>query len=186
MRNFPLSRGTVAGILKGYVGLSAAVYTEVYTGVLHNSSTHLLLSLSLGIPVVCLLSMYFVRPCTPSIEEENSPEEHCHFVFTQFSSVILGVYILVSTVLDDMLGLSTGLTYALFGGMVLLLFAPLAIPVKMTVWRKNRELGSSDQLIWGGDEKSETLIATSASADYASNEVRIMGSRSNWYQVVPS
>jgi len=32
MRNFPLSRGAVAGILKGYSGLSAAVYTEIYTG----------------------------------------------------------------------------------------------------------------------------------------------------------
>nr|POE44997.1 protein nuclear fusion defective 4 [Quercus suber] len=30
MRNFPLSRGTVAGILKGYIGLSAAVYTVIY------------------------------------------------------------------------------------------------------------------------------------------------------------
>jgi Nodulin-like len=186
MRNFPLSRGTVAGILKGWVGLSAAVYTEIYTGVLHNSSTRLLLSLSLGIPVVCLLSMYFVRPCTPSVEEENSSEEHCHFVFTQFSSIILGVYVLVSTVLDDVLRLSTSVTYGLFGGMVLLLFAPLAIPVKMTVWRKKRELGSSDQLNWDDEEKSEPLVATSASADYASDEVRIMGSRSTWYRDVPS
>lgn len=186
MRNFPLSRGTVAGILKGYIGLSAAVYTLVYTGVLHNSSTHLLLSLSLGIPVVCILSMYFVRPCTPLIEEENSSEERCHFVFTQFSSVILGVYLLVSTVLDDVLGLSPSVTYALFGGMVLLLFAPLAIPVKMTVWRKKRELGSSYQLIWDEEEKSEPLIPTSATADYASDEVWILGSKSNWYRDVPS
>ncbi|KAJ3696458.1 hypothetical protein LUZ61_000163 [Rhynchospora tenuis] len=171
MRNFPLSRGTVAGILKGYVGLSAAVYTEVYTGVLHNSSTHLLLSLSLGIPAVCLLSMYFVRPCTPSVEEENSSEERCHFLFTQLASVILGVYLLVSTVLDDVLGLSTSVTYALFGGMVLLLFAPLAIPVKMTLWRKKRELECLDRLVdWSSEEISKPLITTSSSAIYASDE----------------
>ncbi|XP_031385854.1 protein NUCLEAR FUSION DEFECTIVE 4 isoform X2 [Punica granatum] len=30
MRNFPLSRGTVAGLLKGYIGISAAVYTAIY------------------------------------------------------------------------------------------------------------------------------------------------------------
>ncbi|KAL5985600.1 hypothetical protein ACLOJK_027586 [Asimina triloba] len=50
MRNFPLSRGTVAGILKGYVGLSAAVFAEVYTGVLGKSASNLLLFLTLGIP----------------------------------------------------------------------------------------------------------------------------------------
>ncbi|KAJ4817874.1 Major facilitator superfamily protein [Rhynchospora pubera] len=171
MRNFPLSRGTVAGILKGYVGLSAAVYTEVYTGVLHNSATHLLLCLSLGIPAVCFLSMYFVRPCTPSVEEENSSEERCHFLFTQLASVILGVYLLVSTVLDDVLGLSTHVTYALFGGMFFLLFAPLAIPVKMTLWRKKRELGSIDRLVdWSSEEISNLLIATSSSVIYASDE----------------
>jgi hypothetical protein len=31
MRNFPLSRGTVAGLIKGYVAVSAAVYTETFT-----------------------------------------------------------------------------------------------------------------------------------------------------------
>ncbi|KAG6669540.1 hypothetical protein CIPAW_01G251000 [Carya illinoinensis] len=29
MRNFPRSRGTVSGILKGYIGISAAVYTVI-------------------------------------------------------------------------------------------------------------------------------------------------------------
>nr|CAD1824978.1 unnamed protein product [Ananas comosus var. bracteatus] len=37
MRNFPVSRGTVAGILKGYAGLSAAVFTPIYSGLLDSS-----------------------------------------------------------------------------------------------------------------------------------------------------
>ena len=67
MRNFLVSRGTVAGILKGYVGFSAAVVTEVYTMVLKGSASMLLLSFTLGIPVICLALMYYVRPCTPSL-----------------------------------------------------------------------------------------------------------------------
>ena len=43
MRNFPLNRGTVAGILKGYVGISASVYTVIYGVVLKKSPSNLLL-----------------------------------------------------------------------------------------------------------------------------------------------
>lgn len=168
MRNFPLSRGAVAGILKGYVGLSAAVYTVLYTGVLHNSSTKLLLFLTLGIPAICLAMMYFVRPCTPALEDDST--EHGHFLFTQISSVVLGVYLLTATILDDVLSLSHAVTYALFGVMILLLLAPLAIPIKMTLYRSTRKRASligpsssSDRLSAGDQDKSEPLLAASSS-----------------------
>ena len=78
MRNFPLSRGTLAGILKGYVGISAAVYTEIYIGMLDKSSVKLLLFLTVRLPMVYLLVMYFVRPCTPSMGEDTG--EHRYLV----------------------------------------------------------------------------------------------------------
>lgn len=168
MRNFPLSRGTVAGILKGYVGLSAAVYTQIYTGVLHDSSTKLLLFLTLGLPVICLAMMYFVRPCTPSLEDDSS--EHCHFLFTQVSSIFLGLYLLVTTILDDVLSLSNAVSYTFFGIMILLLLAPLAIPLKMTLYPDKRKRtagigpsGSSDSLIAGHLDQSEPLLAEPSS-----------------------
>uniref|UniRef100_A0ACD5US84 Uncharacterized protein n=1 Tax=Avena sativa TaxID=4498 RepID=A0ACD5US84_AVESA len=133
MRNFPLSRGTVAGLIKGYVAVSAAVYTEAFNGVLNNSPTNLLLLLALGIPVACILVMYFVRPCTPSLDEDNATE-HSHFVFTQISSVVLGAYLMVATILGDTLKLSATIMYLLFGIMILLLLSPLAIPIKMTLY----------------------------------------------------
>ncbi|CAA6672628.1 unnamed protein product [Spirodela intermedia] len=106
MRNFPLSRGTVAGILKGYIGLSAAVYTVIYSGVLHSSATKLLLLFSLGIPVICISLMYLVRPCVPAMGEDAS--EHGHFLFVQIASVLLGLYLLTITVLEDLLAIPTG------------------------------------------------------------------------------
>ncbi|XP_074590498.1 protein NUCLEAR FUSION DEFECTIVE 4-like isoform X2 [Curcuma longa] len=168
MRNFPLSRGTVAGILKGYVGLSAAVYTGLYTGVLHSSSTKLLLFLTLGLPIISLAMMYFVRPCTPSLEEDSL--EQGHFMFTQISSIFLGLYLLAYTILDDVLPLTDGVIYVLFGIMVLFLLAPLAIPIKMTIFPRNRQTNvasdtgssTSHQLTTGADNE-EPLLATSSS-----------------------
>ncbi|CAA7406937.1 unnamed protein product [Spirodela intermedia] len=132
MRNFPLSRGTVAGLLKGYAGLSAAVYTEIYAGVLRNSSTGLLLLLTLGIPAVSVLSMYFIRACAPV--PGDAATDRGHFLFIQLASVLLGIYLLTTTLLDDVLTVGRAVSYAFVAGMVALLLSPLAIPLKMTIF----------------------------------------------------
>ncbi|XP_060171958.1 protein NUCLEAR FUSION DEFECTIVE 4-like isoform X2 [Lycium barbarum] len=158
MRNFPLSRGTVAGILKGYGGLSAAVYTEVYSALLRNSSSKLLLFLALGVPTLSLLMMYFIRPCTPSLGEDSS--ESYHFLFVQVASIVLGVYVLTTTILEDVFSLNVFVSYSLLVIMVVLLMAPLAIPAKMTFYPSNKgKLGVSDV-----SEKSEPLLTPSSSA----------------------
>ncbi|KAG9148423.1 hypothetical protein Leryth_016910 [Lithospermum erythrorhizon] len=171
MRNFPLSRGTVAGILKGYVGLSAAVFTEVYSMALSGSASKLLLLLTLGVPIVCLAMMYFVRPCTPSSEDDSL--DHMHFLFTQGSSFMLAIYLLTTTILADVLSLSTTIRYGFLAVMVILLMAPLAIPLKMTIFPSNKKkLGisssSSDNLTAGEgiSQLADPLLTPSSSTTY--------------------
>ncbi|MQL83095.1 hypothetical protein Taro_015589 [Colocasia esculenta] len=171
MRNFPLSRGTVAGLLKGYAGLSAAVYTEIYAGVLRDSSTKLLLLLTLGIPAISLLSMYFIRPCTPVSGDGSS--ERGHFLFIQVASVLLGVYLLITTLLDDVLTVNDVVSYTFVGGMVLLLLSPLLIPLKMTFFRDGHRkpaangLSSLEKAVSAGypnkSESVEPLLSVSPS-----------------------
>lgn len=161
MRNFPLSRGTVAGILKGYGGLSAAVYTEVYCYALHNSSSGLLLFLALGVPALCLVMMYFVRPCTPATGDDSS--ERGHFLFIEAASVVLGLYILTTTVLDHVVSIKTSVSYTFLIIMVLLLLAPLAIPVKMTLYPSARIKNSHGLQGEGEVEKMEPLLTPSSS-----------------------
>ncbi|XP_078430600.1 major facilitator superfamily protein [Wolffia australiana] len=137
MRNFPLSRGAVAGILKGYVGLSAAVYAQVYSGLLQSSSAKLLLLFSLGIPTISISLMYLVRPCVPSKQEDSS--ERGHFLFVQIASVLLGLYLLSTAAIDDLTAVPRWVSAAFVGGMVALLLAPLAVPLKLTLEKKNKK-----------------------------------------------
>ncbi|CAO2841102.1 unnamed protein product [Amaranthus hypochondriacus] len=171
MRNFPVNRGTVAGILKGYAGLSAAVYTEIYSVILNSSSPNLLLFLSLGVPILCFLVMYFVRPCTPCSRENSA--ENTHFVFVQVASIFLGIYLLSTTILGDVLSLSRPISYIILTVMILFLLAPLLIPLKMTLFPSSsglnardievnaQETGSSHSLI--EDEKTEPFLTPSSS-----------------------
>ncbi|KAH9311510.1 hypothetical protein KI387_026545 [Taxus chinensis] len=131
MRNFPFSRGTLAGILKGYVGLSAAVYTEIYIGVAEKDSVKLLIFLTVGLPAACLLLMYFVRPCTPALAEDS--EEHGYFIFIQAMSIVLAFYLLTTALIDDLFSLDKNLISKIFLAFTfLILLAPIGIPIKLT------------------------------------------------------
>ncbi|KAG7018369.1 Protein NUCLEAR FUSION DEFECTIVE 4 [Cucurbita argyrosperma subsp. argyrosperma] len=169
MRNFPLSRGTVAGILKGYVGLSAAVYTVIYSMVLRKSALDLVLFLAIGIPILCLALMYFVRPCTPASTED--PSERNHFLFTQAACVLLAVFLVSTTILDATTTPSNAVAYTLVAIMVVLLMSPLAVPIKMTICSvKTKKLGprvdSTEPLASGESDSSqiEPLLTPSSSA----------------------
>ncbi|XP_030546924.1 protein NUCLEAR FUSION DEFECTIVE 4 isoform X2 [Rhodamnia argentea] len=169
MRNFPLSRGTVAGILKGYIGISAAVYTAIYSMVLGGTASNLLLFLTLGLPILCLAMMYFIRPCTPASGEDSSV--HVHFIFTQAASFVLAVYILTVTVLYDLFSFSKVVGYIFVAIMVVLLTSPLAIPVKMTFFPTNNkkfgpQVPSSDSLAQeeGESTPADPLLLTPSSS----------------------
>ncbi|VFQ67375.1 unnamed protein product [Cuscuta campestris] len=164
MRNFPLNRGTVSGILMGYGGLSAAVFTEVYTVLLHGSSSSLLMFLAVGVPAICLLMLFFVRPCTPASGDD--PSEDSHFLFIQAASAILGVYVLTATILEDIFPLGFSLSYVILVIMVLLMSAPLVVPIKMTIYpsilSKSSKVADRDN---GVEETTiEPLLVSSSSS----------------------
>ncbi|KVH99061.1 Major facilitator superfamily domain, general substrate transporter [Cynara cardunculus var. scolymus] len=167
LRNFPLSRGTVAGLLKGYIALSAAVFTEVCTMLLNGSAPAIVLVFTLGIPVICLTLMYYVRPCTPASEAD--PSENGHFLFTQGTSLLLAIFLLSTTILKNTLNLNDTISYTFIAIMVVLLLSPLAIPIKMTLFPARKKLlrpaESSDSLVSvEGDSKTDPLLTPSSSA----------------------
>lgn len=162
-----MSRGTVSGLLKGYIGISGAAFTVLFSMLLNHSASNLLLFLTVGIPVLCLAVMYFVRPCIPATGED--PSEPIYFAFLLATSILLAAYLVVTTVLSEVYSLPSILRYVFVAVMVLLLFSPLAIPVKMTLFRSNAKSslpGSSDNLAKEEGESTQEvpLLTPSTSA----------------------
>ncbi|GAU27827.1 hypothetical protein TSUD_114070 [Trifolium subterraneum] len=152
MRNFPLSRGTISGILKAF-----------------------------GVSTVCLILMYFIRPCTPPSGEDSSV--HVHFIFTQASSILLATYLVTTTILSDMVSINDVVSYILVAIMIILMITPLAIPLKMTLFPASQKnnvslVGSSDQLASGGDVSTSTqtnpLLGSFHENEDASSDIEIL------------
>ncbi|KAK9666408.1 hypothetical protein RND81_14G183300 [Saponaria officinalis] len=153
MRNFPLNRGTVAGLMKGYSALAAGIFTEIYSMVLNKSSSTLLLFLTIGLPIICFAMMTLVRLCAPATASEDTSQ---NFLFVQIAGVVLGVFLLSTQVLDSTITLGKPVCYSFIAIMVVLMLAPLAIPVKMT-------LLPSEKIVDISTSESEPLLPSKSS-----------------------
>jgi hypothetical protein len=140
----------------------------IYKLVLKESDSELLLILTLGIPILCLAMMYFIRPCSPASGEDSS--EHVHFIFSQVASVLLALYLLITTIISGVVSLSDTVSYILVLIMVIILMSPLAIPVKMTLFPAEHKRhvppsDSSDHLVpkEGESTPTDSLLTPSSS-----------------------
>ncbi|PKI52884.1 hypothetical protein CRG98_026715 [Punica granatum] len=126
IRNFQKDRGPVSGILKGFVGLSTAIFTNVCSALFSDSATSFLLMLSLVPLGVCLAAMVFLREVPPADNQLEEKEEARYFMVTNGIAIVVALYLLAY----DFSG-SHGQVFSLvFVGILLsLLASPLLIPL---------------------------------------------------------
>ncbi|MCO5611247.1 hypothetical protein L7F22_065499 [Adiantum nelumboides] len=140
MRNFSHSRGLVAGFLKGFVGLSSAIYTLIFTSFLNNEPLKLLMLLAIGPAVVSLISMNFVRPIK-SEDMREEEEEQSNYIFVDILCIVLAVYLLVATILEDWVTFPSNFVPGVIAGVMLLfLVVPAFVPLRHYIeWSFSRQ-----------------------------------------------
>ncbi|AQK80475.1 Major facilitator superfamily protein [Zea mays] len=99
--NFRQSRGLVSGLLKGYVGLRTAIFTDTCSALFADDPASFLVMLAVVPAAVCALAMVFLREGTAAVDEED--DGRC-FAAINSLAVAIALYLLAA----DLMGLDGG------------------------------------------------------------------------------
>ncbi|CAI0560405.1 unnamed protein product, partial [Linum tenue] len=130
IRNFRRNRGPVSWILKGFVGLSTAIFTDLCSAFFSDDPTTFLLMLALVPFFVCLAAVFFLREIPPATIMAEEKEEGKYFsAFNVVAVVVVFLQLAYDFTPNPTRGHSLGFGITL----LVLLASPLAVPVHKLV-----------------------------------------------------
>ncbi|XP_047310722.1 protein NUCLEAR FUSION DEFECTIVE 4-like [Impatiens glandulifera] len=126
IRNFRKNRGPVSGILKGYVGLSTAIFTDVCSALFADDPASFLLMLAIVPFAVCLAAIFFLRELPPSSTPDEDKQEFKFFGIINTIAVVIALYLLTFDVTGNH-GQNVSRVFAAI--LLVLLASPIGIPI---------------------------------------------------------
>ncbi|XP_043702737.1 uncharacterized protein LOC122652917 [Telopea speciosissima] len=147
VKNFPESRGIMVGLLKGFVGLSGAILTQLYLAVYgDDSGSDSLILLIAWLPAaICVLLAPTCRIIKVVQQEKKELKLFFNFLYT---SLVLAGFLMVIIIVERCVKFSKTAYGGSAGVVLILLCLPLAIVLKeeINLWKNNRSnsLNNSD------------------------------------------
>ncbi|ESQ53623.1 hypothetical protein EUTSA_v10024800mg [Eutrema salsugineum] len=169
IRNFRRNRGPVSGILKGYVGLSTAIFTDLCTALFSADPASFLVLLAVVPFAVCLTAVFFLREIPPATSAAEEDEETKYFAVFNIVAVVVAVYLQSY----DIIGIKTGAFSVAFASILLVLLAsPIAVPFHAFIRSLNLKdrdeedvEGRIDEPLLRSETVEETVVGAAAAAD---------------------
>ncbi|KAK9987788.1 hypothetical protein SO802_028027 [Lithocarpus litseifolius] len=159
IRNFRRNRGPVSGILKGYVGLSTAIFTDVCAALFSDDAASFLVMLAVVPFAVCLVAAVFLRESPPASTSSEEKEETQFFWVFNAVAVVVAVYLLAY---DFIPSPSAVFSEAFSAILMVLLASPLGVPVY--IYFRNRSRPGSDVEGQVGENTEPLLVTAEAAA----------------------
>jgi hypothetical protein len=131
VKNFPESRGIVIGLLKGFVGLSGAIYTQLYLAIYGDDAKSLVLLIAWLPAAVYIFFVHTIRVLPYRRRGDGEELDSKPFFCFLYISIALAAYLLVMIVVQKQV---RGFSHAAYvvgaAALLLILFLPLAVVVK--------------------------------------------------------
>ncbi|KAK7396593.1 hypothetical protein VNO78_17714 [Psophocarpus tetragonolobus] len=138
VKNFPGSRGSVLGLLKGYVGLSGAIITQVYHFFYGDHNSQALILLIAWLPAA--VSFLFL-PTIRIMNTVHQPKDNRVFYHLLYISLCLAGFLMVLIVVQNKLSFST-IEYIVDG---LVVFSFLLLPLVVVFREEISQLKAKTQ-----------------------------------------
>ncbi|KAL2328552.1 hypothetical protein Fmac_021979 [Flemingia macrophylla] len=143
VKNFPESRGTILGLLKGYLGLSGAILSQLYLAIYGNDPESLILLIAWLPAAIPIIFACVIRTMDVGTRQSNEGKLMNHFLIP---SIVLAIFIMAMIILQREIAFSKA-GYAASAAMVcLLLILPLYIAIKQEFlqWNAKEEVANAN------------------------------------------
>jgi MFS family permease len=130
VKNFPESRGIVIGLLKAFVGLSGAIYTQLYLAIYGDDAASLVLLVAWLPAAFNIFTVYTIRVLPYARRSDGGKPYNTPFYHFLYLSLALASYLLVMIVVEKQVQFSHAAYVVTSTALLIILFSPVGVVVR--------------------------------------------------------
>ncbi|KAJ7957241.1 Protein NUCLEAR FUSION DEFECTIVE 4-like [Quillaja saponaria] len=127
IQSFPESRGPIVGILKGFVGLSGAVLTQIVAMINSPDKASLIFVMAVGPSMVVISLMFIIRPVRDYTQVR--PYDSSSFMFVYSICLLLAAYLMGVLLTENLMDLDQNIITLFAIILIVLTLLPIVIPI---------------------------------------------------------
>ncbi|KAL3691011.1 hypothetical protein R1sor_004662 [Riccia sorocarpa] len=179
VRNFPQNRGGIVGILKGFTGLSGAIFTQLYTSFYAPDQAKFIFLVATGPAMVAIFTLLVIRPIPNAVSIIKEDDKKFNVIYSV--CLVIAAYLMGAMIVHDVFTVNHKIQLLFAFGLLFLLFVPVTLPLYevLVVERKKRQ---SDIETDGGIKApllSQTIMKTPSGREVVINPKPTYDSHSN-------